>query len=70
MSRKDESEAHRDRIRDISFAVQDEGDLVEVPEEEEDGNNMATQTEPSELTESREMTVKFAFTLGYPRGKS
>ena len=39
MSRRDESEAHGDRIRDISFAVQDEEDLVEVPEEEEDGNN-------------------------------
>lgn len=52
-AREDESEAHGDRIRDISFAVQDEEDLAEVPEEEEEGNNMATQTEPSELTQSR-----------------
>ena len=37
ISRKDESEAHGYRIRDISFAVQDKEDLVEVPEEEEDG---------------------------------
>ena len=52
-AREGESEAHGDRIRDISFLVQDEEDLAEVPEEEEEGNNMATQTEPSELTQSR-----------------
>ena len=53
MSREYESEAHGDRVRDISFAVQDEEDLAEVPEEDEEGNNMATQTEPSKLTQSR-----------------
>ena len=53
MTREDESEAHGDRIRDISFAVQDGEDLAEVPDEEEEGNNMAMQTEPSELTQSR-----------------
>ena len=53
MSTEDESEAHGDRIRDISFAVQDGEDLAEVPDEEEEGNNMAMQTEPSELTQSR-----------------
>ena len=52
MSREDESEAHGDRIRDISFTVQDGEDLTEVPDEEEEGNNMAMQTEPSELMQS------------------
>ena len=53
MSREDESEAHGNRIRDITFAVQDGEDLAEVPDEEEEGNNMAMQTEPSKLTQSR-----------------
>ena len=65
MSSKDESEAHGDRIRDISFAVQDEEDLVEVPEEEEDGNNMATQTEPSELTQSRSTQTELKEVLSF-----
>ena len=41
------------RIRDITFAVQDGEDLAEVPDEEEEGNNMAMQTEPSKLTQSQ-----------------
>ena len=53
MSREDESEAHGDRIRDISFTVQDGEDLTEVPDEEEEANNLAMQTEPSELMQSR-----------------
>ena len=78
-AREDESEAHGDRIRDISFAVQDGEDLAEVPDEEEERNNITyferlnigCQKNPPYLNRNflREMTVKFAFTLGYPRGK-
>ena len=79
MFREDESEAHGDRIRDISFAVQDGEDLAEVPDEEEERNNITyferlnigCQKNPPYLNRNflREMTVKFAFTLDYPRGK-
>ena len=100
MSREDESEAHGDRIRDISFVVQDGEDLAEVQMRRKRGTtwpcklsqansrnhgqrkpssvitcferlNLGCQKNPPYLNRNflREMMVKFAFTLGYPRGK-